>query len=100
MLRYLVALFMVSQISLAADAVTGKGTFVATNDDSLSFVNEQLKHEGFSDIIGKVLDEMGLNSQLFWQKYNEDFQQAFDRVDSVLKQNYKVEHIQAATSST
>ena len=91
MLRYLVALFMVSQISLAADAVTGKGTFVATNDDSLSFVNEQLKHEGFSDIIGKVLDEMGLNSQLFWQKYNEDFQQAFDRVDSVLKQNYQVE---------
>ncbi|MBC76319.1 MAG: hypothetical protein CME64_09915 [Halobacteriovoraceae bacterium] len=91
MLRYFVALLIFTQVSFAADAVTGKGSFVATSDDSLSFVNEQLKHEGFADIVGKVLDEMGLNSQLFWQKYNEDFDQAFERVESVLRQKYQMD---------
>ncbi|MCO4753820.1 MAG: hypothetical protein KC478_05035 [Bacteriovoracaceae bacterium] len=91
MLRYIIALLFMSQLTLAANSVQGQGSFYATNDDSLSFVNEQLKHEGFVDIISKEFTAMGLNTDLFWQKYEQDFKVAFDRVDSALKQQFKIE---------
>ncbi|MEX1099906.1 MAG: hypothetical protein WEB87_05740, partial [Bacteriovoracaceae bacterium] len=68
-----------------------EGSFYATDDDSLSFVKEQLKHNGFVDVIAKELENMGLNKELFWQKYEKEFSAAFNRIDEALRRKYQMD---------
>lgn len=91
MLKFILLLALSAHGLFASDFVEGKGSFYATEDDSLSFVKEQLIHSGFSDIITKELKDMGLNEQLFWQKYEEDFTESFSKVDDALKAKYQIE---------
>lgn len=79
-----------AQALYAAAFVEGRGSFYATDDDSLGFVKEQLKHNGFVNIITKELESMGLNQDLFWQKYEEEFKTSFERVDEALKAKYQI----------
>lgn len=91
MLKFCLILALSVQTLYASNFVEGEGQFYATDDDSLSFVKEQLKHNGFVDIITKELKGMGLNEQLFWQKYDSEFSGTFDRVDAALRQKYKMD---------
>lgn len=91
MLKFFLLLGLFAQTLYASNFVEGEGHFRATDDDSLAFVKEQLKHNGFVNIVSKELKAMGLNDQLFWQKYDEQFSSVFGRVDEALKSKYQIE---------
>lgn len=92
MLKFLSLLAVFAQTLYASNFVEGEGRFYATDDDSLAFVKEQLKHNGFVDILTQELKAMGLNEELFWRKYDERFKAAFAPVDEALKRKYQIEN--------
>lgn len=91
MFKYL--FFVLFSFSLyAADGyIKGDGKFYSTDDDSLTFIKEELIHLGFVDVISKKLNETGLSSELFWQKYEEKFQAAFKSIEDNLRAKYKID---------
>ena len=91
MLKFLVMGLVFVQVAFASNFIHGEGSFYAIEEDSLGFVKEQLKHRGFVDVITKELKAMGLNDQLFWQKFDGEFDQSFARVDSALRQKYQMD---------
>lgn len=56
---------------MASNFIKGEGKFIAKEGDSYSFIKKQLIHEGIKSIVSKELLVLGLNKDLFWQKYNE-----------------------------
>jgi hypothetical protein len=82
--------FATSTTSYSQDFVQGDGRFDAAEDDSLSFINTQLIHQGIVDVLTKELVAMNLNKDLFWQKYEEKFLESFQNVEASLKQKYKI----------
>lgn len=94
MVKYIASLFLsllLATSAFAQDYVLGEGRFYAAEDDSLSFVKKQVIHQGFLDVISKELEAMGLNKDLFWQKYGEKFNDRFGPVEKNLKTKYKIE---------
>lgn len=94
MVRFIVTLIMLNLLSfsaLAQEYVQGEGRFYAAEDDSLTFVKKQVIHQGFLDVISKELESMGLNKDLFWQKYEEKFTARFSPVESSLREKYKID---------
>lgn len=90
MMRYLLALLLISVCSFSAEYVEGEGQFESKQEDPLTLVNDQLKYNAFVDVITKELDAMGLNSRLFWQKHQESFEGVFTNVDEELKKKYAI----------
>lgn len=95
MIGKLIATFFFSSIltisCFAKDGyVSGDGRFYAQDEDSLSFVKQQLLSSAFRDILGKELKSMGLNAELFWQKYDLQFDEYFAPIHDQLKADYGV----------
>jgi hypothetical protein len=90
MLRLLLLCLISLNSSFAADYVKGEGRFYSTADDSLSFVKSQVIHKGFIDIISKELVTMGLNKDVFWKKYDEQFEASFVNVEESLKKRFNI----------
>lgn len=91
MLRYFIVFLLLISFNLQAEEfVLGEGRFRATDDDSLGFVKKQVIHQGYLDVISKELESMGLNKELFWQKFDEKSSAAFLSVDMTLKEKYKI----------
>jgi hypothetical protein len=93
MLKYLLCLIlMTGQMAFAQSKyVAGEGKFKADDGDSLSFIKKQLIHEAFIDVLSKEMDEMDMNKELFWQKFNESFDNMLAPADEALKKKYKIE---------
>lgn len=93
MLKYLVvSLFIMSSVFGQTDGyVQGEGRFWASDDDSGAFIKDQLVHNAFENVISKELENMGLNKELFWQKYDEKFQNVVQGIEEKLKAQYKAE---------
>lgn len=89
-MKWILLLALSINFSFAADFIKGEGRFVSQNDDPHEFVKEQLIYEGFSDIIGKELVNLGLNKDLFWQKYNEELEKNYDVIETQLKAEMKL----------
>lgn len=85
-----ISLMLLSLSAFAQNYIQGEGRFTATNDDKLDFVKKQVTHQGFLDVISKELESMGLNKDLFWQKYNDKFNNTFDSIDNSLKDRFKI----------
>ena len=91
MVKYLVVFCLLLSLNIQAEEyVLGEGRFNATDDDSLGFVKKQVIHQGFLDVISKELETMGLNKDLFWQKYDEKSKNSFASVELSLKEKYKI----------
>lgn len=91
MVRLLLLLsLLLSYAASAQEYVLGEGRFTATSEDSLGFVKKQVIHQGFMDVITKELESMGLNKDLFWQKYNEKFASSFEATENNLKAKFKI----------
>lgn len=71
--------------------IKGEGKFVATDDDSHEFITKQLTHEGFRNIITKELKNLGLNSEVFWQKVDETITPRVEAIDKELRLKYKID---------
>jgi hypothetical protein len=93
MIKYITRILLLLVIavnSIASDTVQGEGRFNALPDDSLTFIKSQVIHQAFLDVLTKEITSMGLNSQLFWQKYDKQFQESFDPTIEVLKTKFKI----------
>lgn len=90
----LVLIFLV-KINVAQSApanayIEGEGRFYANEDDSLDFVKKQLLFSAFQDVLSKELSIMGLESGLFWQKFDERFEEYFKPIQEGLEKKYKI----------
>ena len=80
-----------SSLALANDYIEGEGRFYAGDDDSLAFVKSQLISNAFQDVISKELASMGLDANLFWNKWNARFDSYFTPVQEQLREKYKLD---------
>lgn len=81
-------LLLFSTNSFAVKYVKGEGRFYSKDDDSLGMVNDQLITSAFHDVIGKELESMGLDSELFWQQFDLKFEEYFNPIELSVKRKY------------
>lgn len=94
MIKYILSSLLVILFSLnsfANDFIQGEGRFYSHNDDSISLIKSQTIHQGFVDVFSKEFDSMGLNKDLFWQKFEEKFKVRFESIENSLKAKYKID---------
>ncbi|GEM_PF-1193701 len=70
--------------------VEGDGRFYSRDDDTLSFIKKQLLSSAFRDVFTKELKEMGLDSDKFWRRYEEKFQEYFTPIKESLEKKYEI----------
>jgi len=71
--------------------VDGEGKFYSRPSDSLTFVKRQLLASSIEDIYSKELKALGLNPELFWEKYNQKFEEYMQPIKESLQKKYEVE---------
>ena len=71
--------------------VDGEGRFYSKDEDSLSFVKKQLLFSAFRDVLTKEMDKLGLDTGLFWEKYEKKFEEYFDPIKEGLKKKYRID---------
>ena len=80
---------MLSASTFASSSdILGEGRFYAADEDSLGFVKSQLHYQAVRDVITKELKAMGLDEKLFWQRYDERFNDYFKQVAEQVKSKY------------
>lgn len=94
-LIYLSLMFAIVSTSVNAKVkrdrfLQGDGRFLAEKDDSLDFIKKQLLFNAFKDVISKEIVDMGLDSDLFWEKFSKKMDESFNPVDEKLKKKYKL----------
>lgn len=82
----------------ASEYIGGEGRFYAADDDSLAFVKSQLTANAFQDVISKELAGMGLDANLFWNKWNSRFDSYLQGTVDALKKKYGVEDENASAA--
>ncbi|MBT4793312.1 MAG: hypothetical protein HON90_17205 [Halobacteriovoraceae bacterium] len=88
MKRWIFLLSLVCTSAIAANFLNGKGTFIAIDGDSYDFIKKQLIHEGTKSIVSGKLDELGLNKDVFWQKYENKLNEKFVQIEDSLRSSY------------
>lgn len=81
----LLALLISSQAVFAVNLIKGEGKFTAINGDGHEFIKKQLIFEGIKDIISIELENLKLNKEAFWQKYDD----ALNEKLAEIEKNYK-----------
>jgi hypothetical protein len=71
--------------------VEGQGRFQATDDDSITFVRNQLLSEAVRDVVRKELLAMNLNADGFFQRWNQRLEQTFDGINKEVREKHKVD---------
>ncbi len=74
----------------ASNFVKGEGKFISQSEDNYEFVKEQLIHEAIKSIVTKKIQDMGLNADLYWEKYNERLNNAYSSLEENLKAKYNI----------
>lgn len=70
--------------------VEGDGRFYSRDDDTLTFIKKQLLSSAFRDVFNKEMKEMGLDSDKFWRRYEEKFQEYFTPIKESLEKKYGI----------
>lgn len=84
-------LLLILNIGLShADFTRGEGRFYASDDDNHQFIKSQLIYQGFKNILSKEIEKIGLNKELFWNKYNEKLEVAYTERETSLREKYKI----------
>lgn len=68
--------------------LSSQAKFLSRADDSLSLVKKQLIYLGTKELISKELDRMGLQSDLFWLRYQEEL----EKEKETLKEKYETRY--------
>ena len=90
-MKILLILSLFSPLVFTAQLSVGKAQFLTTEDDSISFIKEELKQRAFKDLITKEFGKIGLNEKAFWNKYNEILNTKTEEVRKSLGQKYRIE---------
>ncbi len=91
LVRFFIILCFFCNFSAAGEfdlKIDGEGRFISEEGDSLPFIKEQLLFNSFQDVITKYLKKQGLNSDLFWEKNNQKFENFFKNIEKDLRNNY------------
>jgi hypothetical protein len=70
--------------------VEGQGRFQALEEDSVTFVRNQLIASATRDVVTKELKAMGLDADGFWARLNQRFELAFASVHDELKEKHRL----------
>lgn len=89
-MKIILIFLLVSNFAFAMDFIKGEGRFRSEDGDGHEFVKSQLIYEGFKNILSKEMDSLGLNKDLFWQKYNEKLDSRYTQVENKLKAALKI----------
>lgn len=68
--------------------ISGEGKFLATEEDGQSDIKKQLLYNAFQDVMNREMKAMGLDSVLFWRKYDEKFEDFFKSQEEKIRQTY------------
>ena len=90
MITLVLGLVLTFNVSAQSDLTSGEGRFVSRDGDSLTFIKKQLIYAAVKDIITKELSKMGHNSEVFWAKYNEKFEDYFASIKENLDKSYGI----------
>lgn len=93
-LRMIIFLFLMSLTNFSWSAyisIDGEGRFTSTNEDTQQFIKQQLMFKAIADIYNKELKNLGLDSQLFWQRFDEKFESYFSSVITSMRESAKLE---------
>jgi hypothetical protein len=55
----------------------GNSRFLAEDTDSVEMIKKQLLYLAYRDVLTKQLQDLGLEVSLFWQRYDEKFEEKF-----------------------
>lgn len=89
--RFFISVFVILKFcggvenALASNYIKGSGQFSSAEGDSLTFIKAQLLSKATKHIIDTELKAMGHDNELFWQAYNEKFDQYFEPILEKLK---------------
>ncbi|GAB4014561.1 MAG: hypothetical protein Fur0010_12790 [Bdellovibrio sp.] len=75
----------------AQSLIEGEGRFFSKDEDSLVFIKQQLLYQSFRQIVTKEMEALGLDTKVFWQKYEEQFENYFRPVEEKLKEKLRPE---------
>lgn len=87
---------MLTFSAMATKYVEGEGKFLSEEDDSVSFIKNQLLTNAFNKVIDSELKSMGLDAQVFWKNYEEKFLESFKPVEESIEEKYKLPEGQTA----
>ena len=90
-MKWILTFLLMMSMANAADFIRGEGKFVSQTGDGHEFVKSQLIYEGFADILSKEMKNLGLNKELFWQKYNEQLEKNYTVITNVLLGEMKID---------
>ncbi len=83
-------LLLISNLAFAVDFIKGEGRFLSEEGDGHEFVKSQLIYDGFRNILSKEMDSLGLNKDLFWQKYDEKLETEYSKIELTLTKSLKI----------
>ncbi len=86
----LLTLLLCLSVHAQLKMVEGDGRFYSRDDDTLSFIKKQLLSSAFRDVFNKEMKEMGLDSDKFWRRYEEKFQEYFVPIKESLEKKYGI----------
>lgn len=89
-MKWILAFFLICSIKANTEFSMGTSEFLSKEDDSFKFVKKQLLHIAFKDIVTKELKKFSLDSDLFWKRYDEKFEEYFSEEKKKIKENLKI----------
>ena len=72
------------QLSWAQDMLSGRGKFSAQDDDNQSFIRTELITSAIFDVADKQLKNLNLDAKLFWERFEERFNDHFNKIRAAL----------------
>ncbi len=69
----------------------GEGRFYAHEGDSLNFIKGQLLYSATRQVLTQEMKKLNLNSELFWEKFDEKFNTYFESVQENLHKKFKMD---------
>lgn len=76
--------------AFANNFVKGEGHFYQHNGDSYQFIKEQLIYESVKSIVSKEIEQLGLNKEKFWEKYESKLNKKFENFEESLKASLNI----------
>ncbi|OFZ26952.1 MAG: hypothetical protein A2381_20215 [Bdellovibrionales bacterium RIFOXYB1_FULL_37_110] len=67
------------------DKLEAEGRFSSKDEDSLDLVKKELLFDAYRNLITQKMNCMGLDSKMFWEKFDLDFEKSFEATAEALK---------------
>ena len=67
------------------DKLESEGRFSSKDEDSLDLVKKELLFDAYRNLITQKMNCMGLDSKMFWDKFDLDFEKSFEATAESLK---------------